>query len=109
MPVFILEKNSKMDFPFNVPESRLVKISLEASSPVDIFIAKPDIASKISSRKSATELGAILFPNLSKMDNQVITIPGDWASWVLGVGVAEVGKDIAVYYQVNILPKINPN
>ena len=101
MPVVALKPANKMGFGFAYPPSGKIKIYLEASYPVDVFLASNDQATKINSPTDAVTLGAHVFTQQMLMPHIEIGIPPSWSSgWQLVVGNPHPSEVVAVFYQI---------
>lgn len=103
MPVVALKPNHKISPWFVNPtwSGGKVRIYVESSSPVDVFVVNSAQAPTINSTADAQKLGILYFPATSAID-QIITLPASWSGgWNLIIGHGGFPKEIiAVYYAV---------
>lgn len=103
MPVVALKPNHKIAPWFVNPtwNGGKVRIYMEASSPVDVFIVNSAQASIIGSVADARRLGVLCFAATSALDRG-ITLPAIWmGGWNLIIGHTGTPNEIvAVYYAV---------
>lgn len=105
MPVAALKKDTKIAPWFPYQESGRVRIYVEASSPVDIFISSPEHAKSISSVETAAKFGQSVLIRNSQWQPlyETITLAPAWrfTGWVLTIGhPSNHAEVIAVYYAV---------
>jgi hypothetical protein len=98
MPVACLNPNSKISPSFVYPNNGKARIYLEASHPVDIFVANPTQAATIMTVEQAASLGILCFPQKTFL-NQIVDIPAGWKEngWILVIGNPGTWH-VAVYY-----------
>lgn len=102
MPVLLIKPGTATYFGFPYPPNGKVKIYLEASSPVDVFVCNEQQRPQITSVAAAQAIGIFALGGQSKIDNAFVDIPAAWkgTSWyvLIGNGGAEAA---AVYVIVN--------
>jgi hypothetical protein len=98
MPVACLNPNSKIAPSFVYPNNGKAMIYLEASNPVDIFVANPTQAATIMTVEQAAGLGILCFPQKTFL-NEIVDIPPAWKEkgWILVIGNPGTWH-VAVYY-----------
>ena len=103
MPVVALQPKHKIAPWFVNPtwNNGKVRLYLEASKPVDVFVVNALQAPQINSVLDARKLGVLTYPATTAID-QIITLPTLWnGGWNLVIGHAGGNDDvIAVYYAV---------
>lgn len=104
MPVAAIKPDSKISpwFPY-VPSGR-VRIYVEASMPVDIFVSSPDQAQQIISVPTAGQFGpSVLIRNAQSKMDETINLAATWnpSGWNLTIGHPPGHQEvIAVFYSV---------
>ena len=100
MPIIALEGGKKTAPSYPYTPSGKVKIYLEASIPVDVFIASPPIADELKSTADAQRFTLISLPQQTKIPNQIFSLPDNCKDgWKLVIGNPG-DKVAAVYYSV---------
>lgn len=103
MPILSLKPGNRVWPSFLYPKNGKVKILLEASIAVDVFIAHPNSAPQITSIPVAQSLpGVLALPAKTKLDYMEITIPPAWngVGWCLVFGNPHTTEYAAVYYTI---------
>lgn len=104
MPVAVIKANKKLAPFFPYPPSGRVRVYLEASLPVDVFISNPEQAKAITSVQTAAEFSnAVLIRNLRWQLDEIVQIPPAWNTmgWTLTIGHPGGHEEpIGVYYNV---------
>jgi hypothetical protein len=100
MPVAAIQNIKRVSFPYIIPPSGKVRITVEASIPVDIFVVKQGDENFCSSVALATQHGIFTLPQ-RKIEDQNLTLPESWRpnNWVLVIGNPSPNV-AAVYYNV---------
>jgi len=100
MPVVAIEPLKRVSYPYVIPPSGMVRITVEASIPVDIFVVKQGDENYCSSIFQASQHKIF---NLSQrtLENQSLTLPAAWrpSNWVLVIGNPSTHV-AAVHYNV---------
>ena len=102
MPVVALKPGYRIFPSFAYPSTGRVRIYLEATHPVDVFVSTPDQAPKITSVQVAHAMQVINFPQRVGM-NEIVPLPLQWknSGWALTIGHSAGHDDvIAVYFFV---------
>jgi hypothetical protein len=100
MPIVAIQPNTRRSFPYTVPASGKVKIGVEASLPVDIFVVKKGDEAFTASPELIRQHGIYMLPQ-RKIETQTLTLPETWRAihWVLII--ANPSNEVAaVYYTV---------
>ena len=102
MAIVALKPLQKTSPFFSYPLSGQARIYLESSFPLDIFIVNSAQANQVDSRASAERLKVLSLLNVSKIENQIFTLPSAWkdAGWNLIIGNPHSAETAAVYYMV---------
>lgn len=104
MPVVALEPNHKISPWFVAPVSGKVRIYVETTLPIDVFVSSSQQASLATSIAAARAYGILCYEKVSFLD-QTISLPSPavWnAGWNLTIGhPGPIGAGVAaVYYAV---------
>jgi hypothetical protein len=100
MPVSVINPKSKITPGYIYPPTGKVKIYVESSLPVDIFIANNEQADKITSAEIAAKFGVFGYLVHTLVDNQTVTLPSTWQTgWKLVIGNNNA-VHVAVYHMV---------
>ena len=104
MPVVALQPKHKVSPWYVNPiiHGGKVRIYVEASQAVDVFVASAEQAPQINSVVDAVRLGVLYYPATQLVD-QPITLPNTWKTgWNLIIGHAGIANQnvTAVYYAV---------
>ena len=102
MPVVALKVGHKIAPNFAYPTSGRVRIYMEASDPVDVFVSSPEQAPQINSVQAAQFMQLPNFPQRIGM-NEVVPLPVTWRNgWTLTIGHPGTHNEvIAVYYYIS--------
>jgi hypothetical protein len=100
MPVALINPNSRIDPGYFRPDSGKVKIHVESTNPVDVFIASNEQATRIHSLADARAMGVLTYDRRMTLDD-VVTLPTGWLEgrWKLVIG-NDNATHAAVYYTV---------
>lgn len=79
MPVIVINPKNRISFPYTFPSTGKIKIYVEASQSVDVFIARSSSVSKITSVNAAKQAGIYTLEGQLKVDNLVLTLPQEWS------------------------------
>lgn len=100
MPVIALEGGKKTTPSFPYIPSGKVKLYLEASHPVDVFISPPSEADQIKTPADAQRFNLISLPQQMKIPSQTFPLPENCKNgWKLVIGNPG-DTTAAVYYMV---------
>ena len=102
MPVFALDPNSKVSPWFVRPISNKVRIHVESTQPVDVFVSSFEQREVATSVTNARIHGVLVYPAIRALDD-TIKLPDFWhAGWNLTIGYAAPpgSPTAAVYHQV---------
>ena len=102
MPALLIKPGTATFIGFPYPPNGKVKIFLEASSSVDLFVCNEQQRPQISSVADAQAKGIFVLGGQSKIDNAFVDIPAAWkgTSWYVLIGNAGA-EAAAVYVTVN--------
>ena len=101
MPVAAIQPKNKISPGYLCPKSGKVRVYLEASQPVDVYVASNQQADGVDSPATAANLGVLTFLGQTKLD-QTVTLPLAWqfgGGWKLVIGNGQANV-VAVYYMV---------
>jgi hypothetical protein len=99
MPVAALQPSNRISPAYVYPKTGKVRIHVEASQTIDIFVASNAQADQINSFQTAANLGILSILNQQNID-QIFTLPNTWKDgWKLVIGNRSQNV-IAVYYMV---------
>jgi hypothetical protein len=104
MPVAAIERKTKITPWFPRPRSGKVRIYIESTQSVDVFVSNPPKTALITSVPVAQQHGILVYPGIQFLD-QNIELPEFWATtgWNLTIGYFPgnpSARDAAVYYAV---------
>lgn len=100
MPVVVIAPLQRSSFPYSFPDTGKVRIVVETSRPVDIFVALSSQSSLLSSVWSAKQNGIFTLPTQQKVDT-VLTLPDQWRAVEWSLVVANPAPEtVGVYYMV---------
>jgi hypothetical protein len=100
MPVVAIQPFKRMSFPYLFPSTGKVKITLEASVPVDIFVIRQSEEALASSVTEAAKHGLYTLPQRKK-EEQALTLPEAWRDATWSLVIANPSPNVAaVYYMV---------
>jgi hypothetical protein len=100
MPVAIVKSKTKISPGYVRPDTGKVKIYVESSSLVDVYIVSNQQAEQIVSPAAAAALGILNYPGRMFVNNEIVTLPLNWqGGWKLVIGNPN-DFDVAVYHMV---------
>jgi hypothetical protein len=70
--------NSKVSFGFVYPPTGKIKLYVQSSLPVDVFIANNQQVSLIQSSQTAANLGLFGYLRHNFVNNEIVIIPPGW-------------------------------
>jgi hypothetical protein len=89
-----------MSFPYSFPNTGKIRITVEASVPVDIFVIRQLDENLVSSVALAAQHGIYTLPQ-RKIEDQTLTLPEAWRSVNWALVIANPNPDVAaVHYTV---------
>jgi hypothetical protein len=102
MPVAVLKVGHKLIPNFAYPSTGRVRIYMEATHPVDVFVSSQEQAPQINSVQTAQQLQILNFPQRIGM-NEVVPLSPTWRNgWTLTIGHPGTHNEvIGVYYFVS--------
>lgn len=103
MPIISIPPQTLSYFNIPYPPAGKVKIILEASSPVDIFICTEQQRIGINNLAAAQMLGVTALGGQTKIDNFIVPLPESWrgTNWNFMIGNPSADAHAAVYFLVS--------
>jgi hypothetical protein len=100
MPLAAVEPQKRLSFPYSVPATGKIRITVEASIPVDIYVTRVGDDVHCSSVALAMQHKIYTLPQRMKEDQQ-LTLPESWrtTNWLLVIGNPSA-KIAAINYNV---------
>ena len=104
MPIVALKPNHRITPQWMYPPCGKIRLFLEASGPVDVYVISSPQLHLTSSIANAQKHGVLTWSSQIVIPNVEITLPPSWSyqMWNLVISNNSLTDVVAVYYQITM-------